>query len=279
MDFSVHSLGSGSAGNSVFIQAGGTRILIDAGVNVLQLQKRLSKYRISLSDIDAVFLTHEHGDHSRSIYSLSRRYGVPIIANPATLTVLSREFAAPNWRVLDTGCSRVVGDVVVESFPISHDAVDPVGYSVYYRSWKVSLVTDTGVAGAEISAGLAGSNLAIIEANHDVERLIAGPYPESLKGRILSDTGHLSNDAASDLILRLSDTVKSPTFVWLAHLSDTNNTPRLARRSIQKRLSDADCGNIILDVAPRDSAGLIWRPGSHAVQMPLFSLEATPGKA
>lgn len=270
LDFSVHSLGSGSSGNSMLVQTGGTKVLLDAGLGVLQLQKRLSKFRVTLNDLDAVFLTHEHGDHSRSAYPLSKRFGVRVIGNPATLTVLSHEFAPPNWWTLDTGSSMPIGDLLVESFPVSHDAVDPVGYNVYHKGMKVSFVTDTGVAGEEILRKIEGANLAIIEANHDIDRLVAGPYPWSLKERILSDVGHLSNLAASELILKHVDRSRRPSCIWLAHLSDTNNSPRMARRFIQQRLSEAGRRNVVLDVALKDTASLIWRPGARAVQMDLF---------
>lgn len=254
----------------MLIQAGGTRVLLDAGMTVLQLQKRLSKYGVALRDLDAVFLTHEHGDHSRSAYLLSRHFGVPVIANPATLTVLARENAPPNWLILDTGESMTLRDILIESFPISHDAADPVGYSIHCRESKVSFVTDTGVAGDDVRRRIEAADLAVIEANHDVERLIAGPYPEFLKARVLSDVGHLSNEAAADLILAHADEARRPTCVWLAHLSRINNSPRLARRYVQRRLSEAACGNVVLGVVPRDNAGLTWRPDARAVQMELF---------
>ncbi|MHB1000630.1 MAG: MBL fold metallo-hydrolase [Armatimonadota bacterium] len=271
MDFSVHSLASGSSGNSTLIQSGSTRILIDAGLPALQIQKLLSKFRLTLSDIDAVFLTHEHGDHSRGVFTMSKRFGVPVIANPATLTALSRESAPPNWRIIDTGDSKVVGDLLVESFPISHDAVDPVGYNIYHRKWKVSFLTDTGVVSRDTYRKMEGANLAIIESNHDVDRLINGPYPQSLKDRILSEVGHLSNKSAADLILHCADSTRTPSCIWLAHLSETNNSPRMARRYAQGRLSEAGCGNVVLDVALPNASNLVWRAGSQAIQMSLFS--------
>jgi len=246
----------------MLIRTGETRILLDAGMTVLQLQKRLSKFRLSLADIDAVFLTHEHGDHTRGVLPLSKRFGVPIFANPATLTVLSQEVAPPNWYTADTGSSTMLGDLRIESFPISHDAVDPVGYSIYHKTFKVSFITDTGTAGEGILRNIEDSDLAIVEANHDVERLIAGPYPQFLKRRILGDKGHLSNDAAADLILELVSTRRRTTCIWLGHLSDTNNTPGLARRHVQRRLSEAGCGNVVLGVALKDTASLTWRGGA-----------------
>ena len=270
MDFTVHSLGSGSSGNSILIKAGSSNILIDAGITALQIQKRLSKFEVCLNDIDALFLTHEHGDHTRSAYTLSKRFGIPVVANPATLTALSRVFAPPNSRILDTGKSMEVGDLSIESFPVSHDAADPVGYNIRNGCHKVSLVTDTGVVCPHILGQIEGADLAIIESNHDVERLMNGPYPAFLKRRILSELGHLSNEAAADLILAYASGDSRPKCVWLWHLSDTNNRPRLAERYVQGRLTEAGCGNVALNVALRDVAELTWRPGQTAVQMNLF---------
>jgi phosphoribosyl 1,2-cyclic phosphodiesterase len=249
---------------------GKTKVLLDAGFSVRELQKRLAKFSVSLSDLDAVFVTHEHVDHSRSVHAISSGFGVPVVANPATLGVLSRERAPLKWWALDTGKSAPVGDLLVESFPISHDARDPVGYNFYCKDWKVSFVTDTGVAGEEIVRSMEGADLAIVEANHDVERLKAGPYPQFLKRRILSDLGHLSNDAAADLILKHLAGRTGPTSIWLGHLSDTNNTPEIARSHIEQRLSEAGCENVALDVALQHPASLTWHPGITPVQTSLF---------
>jgi phosphoribosyl 1,2-cyclic phosphodiesterase len=257
----------------MLIQGGKTKILLDAGLHSISLQKRLAKYRIGLKDLDAVFLTHEHGDHARSAETLSRRYGVPVYANPATLTALAKEYAPAKWSPFDTNDTMTVGDLNIESFAISHDAVEPVGYNIYCKNWKVSFVTDTGVAGPEIGERIEGADLAIVEANHDVERLMAGPYPQFLKQRIHGKLGHLSNDAAADLILKHLSTRKRPTCIWLGHLSDTNNTPRMARRHVQRRLSEAGFRNVVLDVALKDTASLTWRPLTRAVQLDLFDTD------
>ncbi|MCL6519101.1 MAG: MBL fold metallo-hydrolase [Armatimonadetes bacterium] len=253
----------------MLVQAGGTKILLDAGLSVRQLKKRLSKFYVSLADLDAIFLTHEHGDHSKSAYVLSRFYNIPVVANFATLSEIAFGQIPSNWLVIETGSSLALKDILVESFPVSHDAVEPVGYNVYYKFWKVSLVTDTGVARKDILEKVEGANLAIVESNHDVEKLISGPYPWFLKSRILSNRGHLSNEAAANLILEHASSGR-PTCYWLAHLSETNNSPRLARKYVQRQLSKAGLRNAVLEVALRDTVSLTWRPGKRSYQRKLF---------
>ena len=268
MDFSVHSLASGSSGNSMLVQAGRTNVLLDAGIGVRTLQKRLSRYRITLKDLDAVLLTHEHGDHTRSVWSLSRRYGIPIIGNAATLEAVSSTLPLPSTRVMSLSESLALKDLAFESFSTSHDAQDPVGYNIYHRDSKVSLVTDTGVVGSEVLEKTAGADLLIVESNHDVQRLLNGSYPWMLKNRILGNLGHLSNEAAADFILENLKVCKRLPTIWLAHLSDSNNSPRLARKYVQSRLSEADVRNIVLGVALRDIPSLTWRATPR--QMRLF---------
>ncbi len=253
----------------MLIQAGGTRVLLDAGIPLTQLKKRLSKFKVAPGDLDAVLLTHEHGDHTRSACSLSRIYGVPLVANAATLEALPDRHVVREYTTMDTGSTLAIGNIIVESFPVSHDAVEPVGYNIHHANGKISYVTDTGIVDEEVLSRIAGANLAIIEANYDYQRLVTGPYPVFLKARILGDQGHLSNEAAADLILSHASTGQATTF-WLAHLSSTNNTPRMARRYVQRRLSEEKYTNAVVDVALRDVASLTWRPRTHAVQMKLF---------
>jgi len=253
----------------MLIQAGGTRILLDAGIPLVKLKKRLSKLKVAPGDLDAVLLTHEHGDHTRSSCSFSRTYGVPLIANTSTLQALPDRHVVREFIVMDTGSTLPIGEILVESFPTSHDAAEPVGYNIYHPAGKISYVTDTGVAGSDILDRIEGANLAIIEANYDYERLMAGPYPRSLKDRISGTLGHLSNEAAADLILSHAAAGQATTF-WLAHLSRTNNSPRMARRHVQRRLSEERCTNAVVDVALRDVVSLAWHPRMRAVQKNLF---------
>lgn len=258
----------------MLIRAGNTRILLDAGIPLTRLRKRLSKFRVAPGDLDAVFLTHEHGDHSRSACSFSRTYDVPLIANPATLEALPDRHVIRRFTTMGTGSTLALGDICVESFPVSHDAADPVGYNIHHPDGKISYVTDTGTVGPELLGRIEGANLAIVEANYDLERLLAGPYPHFLKARILGEFGHLSNEAAADLILSHASAGHAATF-WLAHLSSTNNSPRQARRYVQRRLSEAKCTNAVVDVALRDVASLTWRPRTQAAQMDLFWTNST----
>ncbi len=253
----------------MLIQAGKTRVLLDAGIPLVKLKKRLSRLKIAPGGLDAVLLTHEHGDHTRSACSLSRTYGVPLIANTATLEALPDRHIVRDFITMDTGSTLPIGDLIIESFSTSHDAAEPVGYNIYHPEGKISYVTDTGVAGSALLDRMEGANLAIIEANYDHDRLMAGPYPRSLKDRISGEFGHLSNEAAAGLILSHASTGQATTF-WLAHLSRTNNTPRMARRHVQRRLSAERCTNAVVDVALRDVASLTWRPRMGGVQRSLF---------
>ena len=252
----------------MLVQAGGTNLLLDAGIGVRTLQKRLSRFRIALKDLDAVLLTHEHGDHTRSVWSLSRRYGIPIIGNAATLTAVSSTLPLPATRVLSLGESLALKDIAFESFSTSHDAQDPVGYNVYHGNTKVSFVTDTGFVSRDVLEKTSGADLLIVESNHDVQRVLKGSYPWMLKNRILSDIGHLSNEAAADFVLENLKGCKRLPTIWLAHLSDENNSPRLARKYVQSRLSEAGVRNVVLGVALRDIPSLTWR--MTPCQMSLF---------
>jgi len=252
----------------MLVQTGGTNLLLDGGVGVRTLQKRLSRHRVALKDLDAVLLTHEHGDHTRSVWSLSKRYGIPIIGNAATLEAVSRTLPLPSTRVLSLGESLALKDVAVEPFSTSHDALDPVGYNIYHRNSKVSLLTDTGFVSSELLDKTADADLLIVEANLDVERVLGSSYPWMLKNRILSDVGHLSNEAAADFILANLKTRKRLPTIWLAHLSHENNSPRLARKYVQSRLSEAGVRNVVLGVALRDIPSLTWHAPFR--QMSLF---------
>ncbi len=237
----VISLGSGSSGNALYVQAGETAVLVDAGLGIRALVSRLNQAHIAPTQISAILLTHEHNDHSSGARAFARRYGIPVVSDPRTLKAL---FAQPERGVTDitpperielpTGRTLQVGALEVYSFPISHDAVAPCGYLLSSAAWRVCFVTDTGAISEPIIEALRQAHLLVLEANHDRDRLVAGPYPWHLKQRILGPTGHLSNEQASKALLSVVD--DGPRWLWLAHLSKTNNTPDLARTHIREQL-------------------------------------------
>ncbi len=271
----VTSLGSGSSGNAYLIEAGPhrrTRLLVDAGFTARVLLERLRQVGSAPATIQGVLVTHEHSDHILGLPPLMKRYYVPVFANLATLTELRKIFtgselrsesgalislesesiltdelpsdappqstAATLWQDFPTGSERLIGDITVRSFPVSHDAIAPCGYLLSAGGCRVCIITDTGEITPTMLEAIAQADLLILESNHDRSRLLSGPYPYHLKQRILSATGHLSNDQAAHAILHTwrADGLR---WLWLAHLSRTNNTRKLALGSMQKNLREA----------------------------------------
>ena len=231
MRFSV--LGSGSRGNCVFIESGETALLIDAGFSGKETQRRLQLLGKSLDVLDAIFLTHEHGDHISGAGALSRRLRIPVFANAGTLEgggkKLEGLFAV---REFETGKKLAFQDVEISSFRISHDTLDPVGYVINNGGKSVGYCTDTGRASHLATRRLKGCNGLVLEFNHDEKMLRNGPYPLHLQQRIRSSHGHLANgDAAAFLKNLLHEKL---SHVVLAHLSEANNLPKLAMREAQR---------------------------------------------
>ncbi len=277
----VVSLGSGSSGNALVAQAGPTTVLLDAGFSVRTLVSRLRQVSLAPEQISAILLTHEHHDHSCGAVAFAHRYGVPLIADPRTLAAVlaapARGQAEPLTpgsveRVeLAVGQTTAVGGLRVRSFPVSHDAIAPCGYVVSSGAWRLCFVTDTGMVSEPIIEAMAESSLLMVESNHDRDRLLNGPYPWRLKQRILSPTGHLSNEQTSDALLRVLD--DAPRWVWLGHLSRTNNTPDLARAHLRERLRQVGLRHIEPQVSP-PSVGAVW--DSATLWGPAFIAPAAP---
>ncbi|MDK9707484.1 MAG: MBL fold metallo-hydrolase [Desulforhopalus sp.] len=244
-------LGSGSRGNSVYIESGRTGILVDAGFSGKEMQSRLHKIGRDLHDVQAIFLTHEHNDHIGGVGVLSRKYRIPAYANPGTFAAgearLGRLFSRMEF---ETGSEVAIGDLLVRSFSVSHDTADPVGFVVSDAQNSIGYCTDTGKVSHLMARRLSGCNALILEFNHNLEMLKNGPYPLPLQQRVRSSKGHLSNeDAATFLAELMGEHVHS---VVLAHLSETNNTPRLAREAAQ--LAVREWGDTALLLALQDAA-------------------------
>lgn len=237
----VVSLGSGSSGNAILVQNGATTVLVDDGFSPKTLISRLHQAHVKPEEISAILLTHEHADHAGGSRAFARRFGIPLISDPRTLNVLFAQpergmpGAPPPERVeLPVGHVLTWGGLEVSSFPISHDAVAPCGFLLATTAWRVFVATDTGTVTEGMIEAMQSAHVLIIEANHDRERLINGPYPQYLKKRILGPTGHLSNEQTSQALIRVLD--DGPRWLWLAHLSRTNNTPDIARAYIREQL-------------------------------------------
>jgi phosphoribosyl 1,2-cyclic phosphodiesterase len=287
----VVSLGSGSSGNALLVEAGPngrTKLLVDAGFTGKILRERLRTAGVALSQIQGVLITHEHADHILGLPTLMKRYAIPVVADPRTLAAIEQIFttgmlrtesgalvsletessgggvyprpgldhlafdhldpvgdsnkfphpAHPNYIHLTVGSHCIIGDIEVLSFPVSHDAVAPCGYLISAGGCRICVAIDSGVVTPIMLEAMNQADLLILESNHDRERLLRGPYPYSLKQRILSPTGHLSNDQAAEAVLRTwrTDAVR---WLWLSHLSRTNNTPKLALNSMRTRIQEA----------------------------------------
>jgi phosphoribosyl 1,2-cyclic phosphodiesterase len=225
MRFSV--LGSGSRGNSVYIESGKTAILIDGGFSGKELAKRLHSIGRDFSNVKAVCVTHEHNDHISGVGVISRRYNLPVLANQGTFLAAEKHLGKLYQRIeFETGDFVEFQDISIRSFRISHDTADPVGFVIGDNRVTLGYCTDTGKVTRLMERRLAGCDGLILEFNHNLEMLKNGPYPLALQQRVRSSQGHLSNEDGADFLQKIfSDRMQA---IVLAHLSDTNNTPRLA---------------------------------------------------
>ncbi|MDI6600223.1 MAG: MBL fold metallo-hydrolase [Thermoanaerobacteraceae bacterium] len=231
------SLSSGSSGNSTYISTGCTSILVDAGFAASRIIDSIRHIGCDPSRLDALLITHEHDDHARGISVLSRRYSIPIVGTEGTLNAIKKKYKdIPDELIKPiTHEEFTLGDLRVCPIPISHDAADPVGYSFKMEGKKISIVTDLGYVSSGVVNGIKDSDLLLIEANHDVDMLKNGSYPEYLKRRILSSKGHLSNTVAASLVSFLIAS-KQVGLIYLGHLSKNNNIPELALKTVASTL-------------------------------------------
>ena len=264
----VNSLASGSSGNSILVREGHTSLLIDVGIGIRTLTSAMLSVGSHPSELSGILITHEHSDHIKSAFRTAARYKVPLIANAPTLERVNGAEYVPS-SVLDVGEEMTLGDLRVRSFPISHDAVRPVGYTIMSTKSSVCSTTDTGILTPEIIAEASQADLLILESNHDAEMLRTGPYPGYLKRRVAGDQGHLSNDTAAGLLLDLAES-GHPASVWLAHLSKTNNSPAVALTTAQYLLWSCLGTTMDIGVALRDAPSLEWRERERPVQLSLF---------
>ncbi|HSF19923.1 MAG TPA: MBL fold metallo-hydrolase [Vicinamibacteria bacterium] len=223
----VSVLGSGSAGNVTFASDGSSRLLLDAGLACREIERRLGLLGIAPRDLHGVFLSHEHGDHAKGAWRFCGKHKIPLYATEGTFRGVPRASNKEiDWVRVRSGSSVKLGRLIVDLFPTPHDAADPVGFRLRRGKLAFGHVTDIGHVSETVVDGLRGSTAILIESNHDVEMLRESDYPDSLKDRVRSHVGHLSNEAlALYLEYRLPDSVRH---LFLAHLSLNNNHARLA---------------------------------------------------
>jgi len=247
MEFTT--IASGSSGNCIYIKGGSTRVLVDVGCSMKHVRESLAALGTDIREIDAILITHEHTDHAAKAPMLSRRFDIPIYASPLTWESLPFYGDYFPWErhIFDYGME--IGDLGLDFFKLSHDAVQPVGMVFFADGQKVGVATDTGKVTRTMLDRLYDADGLVFEANHDMQMLMQGPYPVYLKRRIASSMGHLSNDEAGEALCSLMG--PHTTNVLLAHLSRTNNLPQLAYGTVCRRLAEAGICTDPVSVAPR----------------------------
>ncbi|MGA7826159.1 MAG: MBL fold metallo-hydrolase [Geobacteraceae bacterium] len=228
-------LASGSKGNSLFVETGTTKILIDAGLSAREIARRLDIIGVGASEINGILISHEHVDHIRGAGTLARRFKIPILISYPASNQTHEHFHSTSLIEFESGCSFEFRDLLIDPFPTTHDSADPVGFAIDSPEARIGFATDLGIATRLVQEKLKKSRVLILESNHDEEMLLNGPYPWHLKQRIKSRHGHLSNLESVDLLTE----VMHPDLegVFLAHLSEANNHPEIALEVYRKRLS------------------------------------------
>jgi phosphoribosyl 1,2-cyclic phosphodiesterase len=234
------SFGSGSSGNCYFLYTENDGLLIDVGVGIRTLKKHFRDYGLSLTQVRRVLVTHDHADHIKSVGSISHDLHLPVYATAIVHNGIDRNYCVTrkvnpaDRHLVEPGKTVQLGDFLVTPFTVPHDSSDNVGYFLEAGNTTFCIITDAGMVTSEMAGYINRAHYLVIEANHDVEMLEQGSYPQHLKKRILSGTGHLSNTNCGEAIVQnMSESLRH---VWLCHLSEENNHPELARKTVESVL-------------------------------------------
>jgi phosphoribosyl 1,2-cyclic phosphodiesterase len=248
------SLGSGSEGNGLVVEAGGTRILVDCGFGVKDTAQRLLRLGVAPDSIAAIVVTHEHNDHVGGVPAFAARYAIAVWATFGTLTVAADRFDGMDHVYgFDSHDRFAIGELEVTPLPVPHDAREPVAFVIGDGAVRVGVLTDIGVSTPHVESTLSGCDALVLECNHDLDLLADSDYPHSLKQRIAGRFGHLHNEAAADLLSRIDRSRLK--HVVAAHLSKQNNRPDLARAALARALG---CEDNWVSVADQER-GFGWR--------------------
>lgn len=270
MPLAVTSLASGSSGNALLVQSESAALLVDCGLSQRALERALAHAGMRPADLAAILLTHEHGDHVGCAGPFARRHNLPLITNASTAMALDGVLAGVNLQLLATGAEAELASFKIKSFPIAHDAADPVGYVIRQGSYCVAIATDLGSWDSTVAEALACADLVVLEANYDHERLRIAPYDWEVKRRIYGPHGHLDNIEAGRLLAQIGVDGRRRT-IWLAHISQQANTPEIATRIVGGVLSMAEVRCMQLHVLPR-RAPFYWTSDILSEQMSMFEL-------
>lgn len=221
-------LASGSKGNAIFVDAGGAKILVDAGLSAAEIVRRLAAIGVEGAELDAVLISHEHTDHTRGAGTLARKLKIPLLLSYPTCREIHASLRKADVVEFESGYPFTFRDLLIDPFPITHDACDPVGFLVECNEGKIGIATDLGIATRLVKDKLTAARVLVLEFNHDEEMLLNGPYPWHLKQRIKSRHGHLSNAESAELLEELIH--PGLEGIFLAHLSEVNNDPDVALR-------------------------------------------------
>ncbi len=247
-------LGSGSSGNCAYLEAEETRLLVDAGLSGRQIRQRLAAIGRAPESLTGILITHEHSDHIQGLGMIAAKLGIPVYCNRLTKDAIEDSCESPlAFQIFETGATFALGDVEVDTFPVPHDAHDPVGFLVRTCAGNAGFLTDLGHATKLVIERVRRANALLIEANHDLKLLQEDTKrPWSVKQRILSRHGHLSNDAAAEVIEQLTQAGADLRHVFLGHLSRDCNTPELACGAVNRKLQILGAAHITIEHADQD---------------------------
>ncbi|MBM3192579.1 MAG: MBL fold metallo-hydrolase [Chlamydiae bacterium] len=230
-------LASGSKGNSLLLASRTTKVLIDAGLSVKQLKERLGELGLTLDEIDAIVITHEHSDHIRGLEVLCKQQSIPILANRDTAQGICQTLAMqPKFKIFSTGERFTFGDIDFHPFSVQHDTMDPVAFVAFIEGVKIGICTDLGFATTLVKSHLQHCDYLYIESNHEPSMVHACSRPLTYKQRVLGRQGHLSNQSCAELLKEIYH--QGLKKIYLAHLSEECNNPEVALKKSQESLRD-----------------------------------------
>lgn len=224
------SIGSGSAGNGTLVESGDTLLLVDCGFSIKETTARMAKLGVEPSQLSAILLTHEHSDHWKGVAPLARRFRLPVYLTAGTFNAVAQSAGSGDFQLIDSHTSFDVGAITVNPVAVPHDAREPVQYTFCSGGRKLGILTDLGSLTAHVVAQYSGCHGLLVEANHDLDRLAAGPYPDFLKQRVAGNWGHLNNQQTAALLAQI-DNSRLATLV-IGHVSTKNNCLKLLQETI-----------------------------------------------